>query len=253
MKMVFSKGKSKRAITLVELIVAMALTALFAGSCIALILPVTKIYTETNRISRSQLVADSVVDALRAECAKTIVTDSGDVWIYNPSDYDGKVLTSSDVNPVLDGGGGSVLVLRRNSTYCETIAANYVIDDALIQSVAEKDSVKSGTDGSAGAVTSKSVYNISSDDASAGYLHYGYFLSSAINTKGLTYIYPGDYFDYTNPYTTDAYMGYMISLNFHDIGYDNGLKPKPLYVICDVTVEDGDGAVYTRSVALCFS
>ena len=142
MKRISNTRKTRKAITLVELIVAMALTAMFATACIALILPITKIYTETNKISRSQLVADAVVDALRAECSKTIVTDTGDVWLYNPADYDGKVLTDAQVDPSYEKG--TVLVLRRNSTYCETISANYVISDELVQKVREKDMFISG-------------------------------------------------------------------------------------------------------------
>lgn len=248
MRRISNTRKTRKAITLVELIVAMALTAMFATACIALILPITKIYTETNKISRSQLVADAVVDALRAECSKTIVTDTGDVWLYNPADYDGKVLTDAQVDPSYEKG--TVLVLRRNSTYCETISANYVISDELVQKVREKDMFISGADGS-GNVTSKSVYNISSDDAAEGYVHFGYFMSGAVLTKGFTYIYPYDYFDYTNPYTKDSYMGYTVSLYFHDIKYDSNLKP--VYVLCDVTVEGESEAACTRSVVLCFS
>lgn len=248
MKRISNTRKTRKAITLVELIVAMALTAMFATACIALILPITKIYTETNKISRSQLVADTVVDALRAECSKAIITSTGDVWLYTPTEYDGKILTDAQVDPSSDNG--TVLVLRRNSTYCETIASNYVISDELVQKVKEKDVFVSGADGT-GNVTSKSVYNISSEDAANGYIHYGYFMSGAVLTKGFTYIYPYDYYDYTSPYTKDSYMGYTVSLNFHDIQYDSNLKP--LYVLCDVTVESESEAVCTRSVVLCFS
>ena len=244
-----SNRRTKKAITLVELVVAMALTAMFAVACIALILPVTNIYTQTNKISQSQLVADAVVDALRAECSKTIVTDTADVWIYNPSAYDGKVLADTDVIPSTNGGG--VLVLRRNSTYCETIAANYVIDDTLVQKVREKDAYGSGSTGTPSTVTTKSVYDISAEDAASGYIHYGYYLSSAVNTKGLTYIYPGDYYDYTSPFTKDAYMGYTVNLNFHDIKYNSDLMP--VFVQCDVTVMGETEAAYTRTVVLCFS
>lgn len=248
MKRISNTRKTRKAITLVELIVAMALTAMFATACIALILPITKIYTETNKISRSQLVADTVVDALRAECSKAIITSTGDVWLYTPTEYDGKILTDAQVDPSSDNG--TVLVLRRNSTYCETIASNYVISDELVQKVKEKDVFVSGADGT-GNVTSKSVYNISSEDTANGYIHYGYFMSGAVLTKGFTYIYPYDYYDYTSPYTKDSYMGYTVSLNFHDIKYDSNLKP--LYVLCDVTVESESEAVCTRSVVLCFS
>ena len=248
MKRISNTRKTRKAITLVELIVAMALTAMFATACIALILPITKIYTETNKISRSQLVADTVVDALRAECSKAIITSTGDVWLYTPTEYDGKILTDAQVDPSSDNG--TVLVLRRNSTYCETIASNYVISDELVQIVKEKDVFESGVDGT-GNVTSKSVYNISSEDAANGYIHYGYFMSGAVLTKGFTYIYPYDYYDYTSPYTKDSYMGYTVSLYFHDIKYDSDLKP--VYVLCDVTVEGESGAACTRSVVLCFS
>ena len=248
MKRISNTRKTRKAITLVELIVAMALTAMFATACIALILPITKIYTETNKISRSQLVADTVVDALRAECSKAIITSTGDVWLYTPTEYDGKILTDAQVDPSSDNG--TVLVLRRYSTYCETIASNYVISDELVQIVKEKDVFESGVDGT-GNVTSKSVYNISSEDAANGYIHYGYFMSGAVLTKGFTYIYPYDYYDYTSPYTKDSYMGYTVSLYFHDIKYDSDLKP--VYVLCDVTVEGESGAACTRSVVLCFS
>lgn len=248
MKRISNTRKTRKAITLVELIVAMALTAMFATACIALILPITKIYTETNKISRSQLVADAVVDALRAECSKAIVTSTGDVWLYTPTDNEGKILTDAQVDPSYEKG--TVLVLRRNSTYCETIASNYAISDELVQKVKEKDVFGSGADGT-GNVTSKSVYNISPEDASAGYIHYGYFMSGAVLTKGFTYIYPYDYYDYTSPYTKDSYMGYTVSLYFHDIKYDSNLKP--VYVLCDVTVESESEAVCTRSVVLCFS
>ena len=71
MRRIVHRKRSKRAITLVELIVAMTLTAIFASSCVLLIMPITKIYKHANDLSRAQLVADTVVDALRTECART--------------------------------------------------------------------------------------------------------------------------------------------------------------------------------------
>ncbi|MBR6960505.1 MAG: hypothetical protein IKH76_08520, partial [Clostridiales bacterium] len=62
MRRIKNKKWSKKAITLVELIVAMTLTAIFASSCILLILPITQIYRHVNDLSRAELLADTVVD-----------------------------------------------------------------------------------------------------------------------------------------------------------------------------------------------
>ena len=128
--------RSKKGITLVELIAAMALTMFFAVACIMLIVPVSMIYTHTLHENRAQLVADSVVDALRAECSKAIISSSGDVWIAEPgATYDGKVFTPTAVK----ANEGSVLVFRRNSNFCETIASNYTVSNDLYNAVRDRD------------------------------------------------------------------------------------------------------------------
>ena len=81
MKRVETKRKTKLAMTLVELVVAMALTALFATACIMLVLPVERIYTRTTDVSRAQILADTIVDSLRTECANTYIDGKGAVWI----------------------------------------------------------------------------------------------------------------------------------------------------------------------------
>ena len=83
-------------------------------------------------------------------------------------------------------------------------------------------------------------------------VHFGYFYSNAETVKDLTYPYPFEYYDYTNPFTHVAYLDYKVELKFHDIGY-NETTLKPAYVICDVTILNSeDEPVYTRSAALCF-
>ena len=54
-KMKYNK-RSKKGMTLVEMIVAMALTSIFLASCVVLILPVERIYTEVDNSSRAQLL-----------------------------------------------------------------------------------------------------------------------------------------------------------------------------------------------------
>ena len=81
MRRVKNRAFTKRALTLVELVVAMALTMLFASACIALMYPISRIYTHINEQARVQVIADNVVDALRAECARTYMSSPDDVWI----------------------------------------------------------------------------------------------------------------------------------------------------------------------------
>jgi hypothetical protein len=245
--------RTRRGITLVELVVAMALTAIFAMACVMLILPVSKIYTHTLDQNRVQIVADSVVDSLRTECSKAIITDTGDVWIANIDNYSG--LTMESAQP--SSSGGNVLVFRRNKTYCETISADYEIGDTLFNAILAKDQADAEfkeTDGDAERITSRSIYNMDSLDKESGLVHFGYYESKSyeitLNGTGYSYIYPAEYYDFTNPFTRTVYLGCTVELNFHDIKFDK--SNKPVYVVCDVTVTDSTGAVYTRSAALCF-
>ena len=241
--------RSKKGITLVELIAAMALTMFFAVACIMLIVPVSMIYTHTLHENRAQLVADSVVDALRAECSKAIISSSGDVWIAEPgAEYDGKVFTPSTVK----ANEGSVLVFRRNSNFCETIASNYTVSNDLYNAVRDRDESFSESGELSGTNFGRSVYTMDDLDKEKDQVHFGYFYSNAETVKDLTYPYPFEYYDYTNPFTHVAYLDYKVELNFHNIGY-NETTLKPAYVICDVTIlNNEDEPVYTRSAALCF-
>lgn len=252
MKIKSSVLRTKKGITLVELIVAMALTAFFAVACVMLILPVSKIYTHTLDQNRVQLVADSVVDSLRAECSKAIITDTGDAWIANMDSYAGLTMESAQPST----SGGNVLVFRRNNNYCETLASSYAIEDTLISAILVQDQAEADykiTEGDAGRITSRSVYNMDASEKEAGLIHLGYFQSRSyditVNGNHYAYIYPGEYFDFTNPVNRTAYLGYKVDLFFHELTFEND---KPAYVICDVTVKDDTGAVYSRSVALCF-
>ena len=245
--------KKKRGITLVELVVAMALTAFFAVACVMLILPVSKIYTHSLDQNRVQLVADSVVDSLRSECSKAIITDTGDVWIADIDDYGGQVMTSAQPS----AGGGKVLVFRRNNKYCETIASNYEIGDTIINTILTDDQADADykiTEGNSARITSRSVYNMEDTDKEAGLVHFGYYLSRSyeisFNGSSYSYIYPADYYDFTNPFIRTTYLGCTVDLYFHDLTFDK--NNMPAYVICDVTVNDDAGAAYSRSVALCF-
>ncbi|MBP5261359.1 MAG: prepilin-type N-terminal cleavage/methylation domain-containing protein [Clostridiales bacterium] len=248
MRKINSGRRSKKALTLVELIVAMTLTAIFAASCVLLIAPVMKIYKHANDMSRAQLVADSVVDEIRAECSKAIVAGKGDVWIMDLEGYNGTVMPAEAVMPSDDGG--NVLIFRRNKTYCETIASSYIIQGSLYNATTNDfepiDIAVIEND-----VTSRSIYDMSESDKEAGLVHFGYFLQNFTpeDSDGYSYVYPAEYYDFTNPFSYVSYLGYRVDLNFHNLTYDGD---KPEYVICDVQIKNDSGIVYTRSAVLSF-
>jgi len=264
-------GKSKKAITLVELVVAMALTLLFATACVILMFPVLRIYMHERELSRAQLVADSVVNSLRAECAKTYITGTDDVWISSNIQEAGYVFP----NPSSKVLTGPVLIIRRNNEHCETIASDasynitgpYTQEGTLARSVfvaeaetleADQQPLTGGEDG-AGAV-SRAVYrltNLTLDpqlrDASEGFVHFGYF---TIDSAATGPVVPTGYYDFASPLSFSAYKGYTVRLVFHDVTYTtlNSIS-YPTYVLCDVHVltDSGDIAHTRANVVLSFS
>lgn len=249
--------RSKKATTLVELVVAMAIMAIFAVACASLIYPISKIYTHMNNLSRSQILADTVVESLRAECARTYITSANDVWISAGS---GDRLFAEV--PASTSGPGTVLVIRKNAEYCETLAADYPITGDLCYAVYCLE--KAGdTAPLTGDTTSRAIYRlfvpvpVTTAQAEnidyeypAGYLHYGYFKSGADLTNGP---FPAEYYDFTDPFLAPTYNGFTIKLNYHDIKYSSDGNV-PVYVLVDVNVYDGTENVYTRSdVVLSFA
>lgn len=217
--------------TLVELVVAMALTALFAGACIMLILPIESIYTRMTDTSRAQLVADTVITSLRDECANSYITGTGDVWI------------SDD---------GFVLTFRKQPNYCETIFSNEQIDPSYYLSLKGDSSLSDGE------IIDRAIFRlfsgddadslISTIDTEAGYVHFGYFESTGGTTTNVS---PNECFDFTNPFPCATYREFKTDLIFTEIGYDTNNNPS--WVICNVNIMKGSEVVYTRETVLCFA
>jgi len=224
----------------------MALTALFATAVVMLMYPVERIYRHTNDLSRAQLVADTVVDALRHECADTYISGYGDVWIATEGD---KTLTVA--SPVALPDGGPVLVIRKTAGYCETIASNYSITDSMLANVQNADANLQNGD-----VTSRAIYGMFSATGDAAnlnsnYVHFGYFGCTSGGSDG--YAIPTEYYDFTNPFPYTTYGEFNVRLNFQwDTGHT--ANSTPTYILCDVNVYRGDTLIYTRDdVVLCFA
>lgn len=254
---------SKRAMTLVELVVAMALTMLFASACVMLIYPVSKIYTHINETSRAQLIADNVVSSLRAECERTYISAHDDVWI-SPSIATAYTISNSPADPA---AAGPVLVIRRNYDHCETIAAGYsLMDDSFnaYNAVYTAENTSLGDSGApqtgeGGGTASRAIYRMFDPagdpehrDANAGYVHYGYYEFDP-NASGR--VNPTVYYDFTNPLPFAVYGNYTVELNFHGLQYTvDSLGNVPAFVLCDVSVIHNSQVVYTREgVVLCFA
>lgn len=241
--------RSKKALTLVELIVALALTAIFAGACIMLIYPISRIYTHVNELSRAQVLADTVVDSLRSECARTTITGSGDVWIASSGN---DIMTAHE-----ELASGDVLVIRRSNDYCETLFSDSAITASACNEIrtADMEYLNSGN------ATSRAVYRLFdvsgstpvalASDTDAGYLHYGYY--NAVSDGG-GYVCPATYYDFTNPLPTSAYKNYTVALDFSEIVYSGTY---PAFVTCKVSImlTRGDTVteIYSRTVVLCFA
>ena len=201
-------------------------------------MPVVKIYRHVNDLSRAQLVADTAVDALRAECSNSSVGEEGDAWISQSTDSEGL--------PSGSGTSGNVLVFRKSNDYFETIAADYSLAD-LWQYVSDADEAKAN-----GEVNSRAIYlmfddsgNAITNDTGSGYIHFGYFNATDGSSPA-----NWSYYDYTNPFLSATYRDFKVALYFHDLN----VSAANSYVLCDVTVKDANGvSVYTRTVALRLS
>ena len=116
-------SSSKKGITLVELIVAMTLTSIFAVLCVMLINPIERTYKGTLKLARAQLLADTLIDSIRKECDDVKHDDSAAVWIANlTGDDDGDLLTKGPVSGT-KVNAGNALVIRRNNNFAESIYA----------------------------------------------------------------------------------------------------------------------------------
>jgi prepilin-type N-terminal cleavage/methylation domain-containing protein len=253
MRKVERRRFSKRAFTLVELIVSMALTSIFAASCVLLILPITKIYKHVNDLSRAQLLADTVVDSIRSECSGCFISGQGDVWIGNG--LGSNIMTAANTSP-----SGSVLVIRKNKNYCETISANYEITSELRRDILENSDEYDLTNENG--VTSRSIYRLipstptptpianapAYTDLSANIVHFGFF---ELETDSNEYIYPSARYDFTNPVGYATYRDFHVDLTFYDLTLD--ANDVPAYCMCKVDVLDiNNSVVYSREVVLCF-
>ena len=246
-KRIFSKLNTVRnaGFTLVELVVSMTLTAIFATALVAIMPAATRIYMQIETMSRAQVVADMVVDALREECADTYIEDFASVRIVaepaNPasgasitdaetSTGDAHLLTSLANITSDSASSGTVLIIRKSPGYCEAISSCIAISKSNYNSVKDEDKAYRFENG----ISSRAVYRFFSYDSEGaattlaeeirqGYVHYGYYQCGVADRiedgKTISCIFPAIRYDYTAPFTSSAYNGYTVAISFSNLEY----------------------------------
>ena len=266
--------------TLVELVVSMTLTAIFATALVAIMPAATRIYMQIETMSRAQVVADMVVDALREECADTYIEDFASVRIVDADASEDDVpLVNSLKNTTSDSApNGRVLIIRKSAGYCEAISSCIAISQSNYISVKKEDKAYRFENG----ISSRAVYRFFSYDSEGvattlaeeirqGYVHYGYYqcgVADRIDSgKTISCIFPAIRYDYTAPFTSSAYNGYTVDISFSNLEYtlapgatEDSLyyrRPSSVQVTvkvysCSYADQGSSQPVYTRTAVLAF-
>lgn len=259
------KRRSKRGVTLVELIVALTLTMLFAVICIGLINPIERIYQRTEKTARAQLLADTIVDSIRKECDGIKNDDLGSVWIANGSfDADtasDQLLFDKDCGYKTASGTGSVLVIKKNNSYCEMIFADLPVTSQNRTDANDNELMGTNSGHAVDELFKGSAEEVSRNTG-RGVVHFGYY-GAGDSGNG---IYPLKSYDYTNPVLASTYGDFYVKLSFSELvnrteNYDGEDHVFPSFVECEVKIYEGTysasatdtNLVYKRKAAVSFS
>lgn len=232
-------SRSKKGITLVELIVAMTLTSIFAVLCVMLINPIERTYKSTLKLARAQLLADTLIDSIRKECDDVRHDEKTDVWITDLSGSDDSQLRNA--GPANKADSGNTLVIRRNNNFAESIYAGAGINSD-ISNVVDNTLTPTGTAHAVETLMKTDPVNLKS-----GYVHFGYYQGKEDDAG----FYPIEAYDYTNPVMAKTYGNFTVELNFSDLALKD--DKYPAYVMCTVTIMENGKKIYSRSAVLCFA
>jgi len=232
-------------------------------------------------MSRAQVVADMVVDALREECADTYIEDFASVRIVDADASEDDVpLVNSLKNTTSDSApNGRVMIIRKSVGYCEAISSCIAISQSNYISVKKEDKAYRFENG----ISSRAVYRFFSyndkgeetappaEEIRQGYVHYGYYqcgvADRTVDGKTISYIFPAIRYDYTTPFTSSAYNGYTVDISFSNLEYtlapgatENSLyyrRPSSVQVTvkvysCSYADQGSSQPVYTRTAVLAF-
>ena len=231
---------------MVELIVAMTLTSIFAVLCVMLIYPIERTYKGTLKLARAQLLADTLIDSIRKECDDVKHDDKAAVWITNLSGDDDRQLL--DTNHATNKSSGNTLVIRRNNNFSESIYASVGITSDIEDTNSNVYKVGNNTLTPTGTVHSiDTLIKAGADNLKSGYVHFGYYQGKEDDNG----FYPIQAYDYTNPVMAKTYGNFTVELNFSLLALKN--NKYPAYVMCTVKIMENGKKIYSRSAVLCFA
>ena len=271
--------------TLVELVVAMVLTAILATAVVTVMHPAVSIFLKVQKHSRAQMVADTVADTLRAECAASYIKGYGDARVINVGAGDSYTAGDDTIFSELSGlttpsaTNGNVLFIRKNEGYAEALYCNTWISPGDYADVYAADQERKNDN-----VTSKAVYRLFPDgtgalkaadkmpiDTRPGYLHSAYYETAStkldIDSKNVTVVYPAKPYDYTNPFSSNVYNGFTVDVTYSDFTYESIVEgsdsladKRPAYVVATIKVYESsfgeqsiNSLIYSRKAVLCFA
>ena len=279
-----SKKHRDKGSTLVELVVSMALTAILATAVVTVMHPAVSIFLKVQKHSRAQMVADTVADTLRAECASSYIQGYGDARVVNVaaensySKGDDTIFSELSGLTGVSAADGNVLFIRKNEGYSEVIYCN-----AWISQDDYDDVFKSDKERKDGNVTSKAVYRLFPNgagtltedkmpiDTRQGYLHSACYetVSSKLDIDGkiVNVAHPLKAYDYTNPFASSVYSNFTVDVTYSDFTYESIVAgsesladKRPAYVVANIKVYDGsygdqsiNTLIYSRQAVLCFA
>ncbi len=241
--------RSRKGITLVELIVAMTMTAMFAVVCVALLNPISKMYLGTVKLSQAQLLGDAIIDSIRKECDGIKTDESTTAWIakLNESDADDGDLLENGSARKTTNGEGNVLVIQKNSNYAEAIYACLPLSKANYDN-AHANPVQGDKAGHAiDRILPGGVYSSSEPNVQKGIVHFGYYQAKE-DKRG---IFPFRAYDYTNPVLASTYGKFKVKLTFKSLELRD--DKYPAFCMCEVVVSENGSKVYSRTAVISFS
>ncbi|MCR5598049.1 MAG: type II secretion system GspH family protein [Lachnospiraceae bacterium] len=280
------KKYKDRGSTLVELVVSMALTAILATAVATVMHPAISIFLKVQKMNRAQMVADTITDTLRTECAASYIRNYGDVRVVNveEGDYasgDDKIVDELNGVSGIGETNGNTLLIRKNDGYAEAVYWNSWISAKDHDEVLASDDSESGP--SRSNITSRAVYRLFPEGTSLlkaanmpaetkpGYMHLAYYeIASSvtdIDGKSVSEIRPVRAYDYTNPFSVNVYGGFTAAVTYSDLTYDSVVPGsasladmRPAYVVATIKIYDSDyegqsydNLLYSRQAVLCFA
>ncbi len=246
--------RSRRGATLVELTVCLALLGLFSVAAVALVRPFAEQFTRLQRLSRAQMIADTIVEELRADLLYAEGTlrladaaaDGGDpAGVFGPSG-------SQQAEGYGQGTTGSAVECMTSGNFYLLLDAGAVPETVVLREYEQPD----GT---------LAQERITWPARSAGTLHKRYYsAASAAENAGQAYTYTyrqsgegGPYYTaygYADAYADAFYMGDAVALQFTVQGFETDAqgRVRVTSLAAEVSVRRADSGqlLYTRRAVL---